>query len=75
VLILSPILKSTGISYQSLGLPSHQSTETLGNCFFHFSVPEYYEFGIQSTPAAANTKRSCLADNGAFVAFSGKCTG
>lgn len=38
-------------------------------------VPEYYEFGLTATPADSDTKVSCLADSGAFVAYSGKCTG
>jgi len=38
-------------------------------------VPEYYEFGLTAKPADNDTRISCLADSGAFVAYSGKCTG
>lgn len=41
----------------------------------NLTVPEYYEFGLTAKPADNDTRISCLADSGAFVAYSGKCTG
>ena len=38
-------------------------------------MPEYYEFGMTAKPADSDTRISCLADSGAFVAYSGRCTG
>lgn len=31
--------------------------------------------GVSAVPADAQVALNCVADNGAFVAFSGKCTG
>ena len=40
-----------------------------------FRVAEYYETGAIRNPADPETRKSCLADTGAFVAFSGAKSG
>jgi phosphoenolpyruvate carboxykinase (ATP) len=41
----------------------------------NLSVPEFYEHGIPPSPADPETKKSVLANTGAFCAFSGEKTG
>lgn len=40
-----------------------------------YSVPEYYESGINFTPSDSETRHNALSDTGAFVAYSGSKTG
>ena len=47
--------------------------------YLFFRVSEYYEFGLNSSnhdpDAKSSVKPDSIADSGAFVAYSGKCTG
>lgn len=40
-----------------------------------FRISEYYETGAIRNPADPETRKSCIADSGAFVAFSGNKSG
>lgn len=59
----------------SLALSTQGSIGISRIILYLYSVPEYYELGINFTPSDAETRHNALSDTGAFVAYSGSKTG
>jgi hypothetical protein len=60
---------------KNFGIINGKIVRNLRFVFFLFSVPEYYESGINFTPADPQTKKNQISNTGAFCAYSGSKTG
>lgn len=65
---------------KKFGITNPDIYRNLTYYFYHlFRVSEYYEFGLGNSSQDPDSKSSVrpdnIADSGAFVAYSGKCTG